>query len=90
MESGQETPNHKGLPKLIRFHLTDFSEQQRGDFVRIIRRLYDARIDADYRRRTTDKITALNAMRDASRLFEYLKVEPYANSDGNRNPNRGR
>ena len=74
-DSGQETPSHKGLPKAIRLQLTNFSEQQRADIVRIIRCLYDVRIDADYRRRTTDKATAMNALRDALRLFEFLGVE---------------
>ena len=73
-DTGQETPNHKGLSKLIKQQLTQFSGQQQRDIVTIIRRLYDARIDADYRRRTTDKLSAQNASRDAARLFEYMGV----------------
>lgn len=54
----QETPNHKGLPKLIA----------------IIRRLYSARISADYQRRTTDEVITRSMMRDAATLFRLLGV----------------
>ena len=72
--NGQETPSHKGLPRLIKHELVSVSETTRGEVVRIIRRLYAARIDADYRRRTVDRKTAQDARRDTAALFEALGV----------------
>lgn len=42
----QETPNHKGLPKLVRLHLP-LPATQKTESVAIIHRLYSARISAD-------------------------------------------
>ncbi len=69
----QETPNHKGLPKLIKLHLP-MQDKQKKDCIAIIRRLYAARIAADYQRRTTDDAVARGAMRDAAVLFRVLGV----------------
>ena len=73
-EDGQETPNHKGLPKLIRNELNSVSEVTRREIITLIRRLYAARLDADYRHRTTDRLTAQDARRDVAALFEALGV----------------
>jgi hypothetical protein len=73
--SGQETPNHKGLPRLIRTGLPDLNGPNRAEVLRIVRRLYAARLDADYRRRTVDKRTAQDARRDVVALFEALGVK---------------
>ena len=50
----QETPSHKGLPKLIKLHLT-VEGKAKADCVAIIRCLYEARIAADYQRRTNGR-----------------------------------
>jgi uncharacterized protein (UPF0332 family) len=70
----QETPNHKGLPRLIRLHPT-LPAKQKADALAIIRRLYSARISADYQRRTTDESITRSIMRDTARLFQHFGVE---------------
>ena len=69
----QETPNHKALPKLIKLHLTS-PAGQKAQIVAIVRRLYAARIAADYQRRTTDRGTAQDALRDTVKLFQLLEI----------------
>ncbi len=68
-----ETPGHQGLPKLLKLHLT-LPTRQKAEVIAISRRLYAARINADYQRRTTDAITAQDAMRDTANLFRYLEI----------------
>ena len=70
----QETPNHKALPKLIKLHLP-LESRAKSDCVSITRRLYAARIAADYRLQTTNEAVAREARRDAALLFRYLEVE---------------
>ncbi len=69
----QETPNHKGLPKLIKQHLM-LSAKQKADTIAIIRRPYSARISADYQRRTTNEVITRSIMRDAATLFRQFGV----------------
>ena len=69
----QVTPNHKGLPKLVRLYLP-LSMKQKTESVAIIRRLYSARISADYQRRTTDEAVARGIMRDTAQLFRFVGV----------------
>ena len=70
----QETPNHKALPKLIRQHLA-LSAKQKAEVVATIRRLYSARISADYQRRTTDEPITRSIMRDAAKVFRQFGAE---------------
>ena len=70
---GQETPNHKALPKLIRLHLI-LSERKQTELIALARRLYSARIAADYQRRTTDEQTARGILRDTAFVFRAFKV----------------
>ena len=70
----QETPNHKALPKLIRQHLT-LSTRQNVNIIATIRRLYSARISADYQRRTTDEPITRSIMWDTSNIFRQFGVE---------------
>ncbi len=70
----QETPNHKALPKLIRLHLT-LPVRSKADVTATVRRLYAARISADYQHRTTDEAVARAMMRDAAKVFRYFGVE---------------
>ena len=69
----QETPNHKAVPKLMKLHLT-LPTRQKAQAVAIIRRLYAARIAADYQRRTTDRGTVQDALRDTAKLFQLLEM----------------
>ena len=57
-EDNWETPSHQGLPGLMKRHLP---VAYRRECVAIVRRLYAARLAADYQRRTTDEATARNA-----------------------------
>lgn len=70
----QETPSHKGLPKLIKLHLPQ-SSRQKIEMMTIICRLNTWRIAADYQLRTTDAVVAKDAMRDVVTLFGYLGVD---------------
>lgn len=70
----QETPNHKGLPKLVRLHLA-INDGPKSECISIIRRLYAARIVADYQRRTINENISRGVMRDAANLFRQFGVE---------------
>ncbi len=70
----QETPNHKGLPKLMKLHLL-LPNKAKANCIAIIRRLYAARIAADYQRRTTDQVVARDVLRDTAVLFRFLEVD---------------
>ncbi len=70
----QETPSHKGLPKLVRLHLP-LSVKQKTESIAIIHRLYSARISADYQRRTMDEPVTRDIMRDTAQLFRFLEVD---------------
>jgi len=70
----QETPPHQAVPKLMKQYLTLPGWQMTGS-IAIIRRLYAARIAADYQRRVTNGPTARAAIRDSVALFRYLEVE---------------
>ena len=69
----QETPNHKALPKLIRLHLT-LSGRKKMEMISLVRRLYSARITADYQRRTTNEQTARGILRDTANLSRTFGV----------------
>jgi uncharacterized protein (UPF0332 family) len=73
-ESGQDTPSHKGLPKMIKLHLL-YRDKQKAEMMTMIRRLYTWRIAADYQLRTTDATVARDALRDAATIFRYLGVD---------------
>ena len=70
----QETPTHQAVPKLMKQHLT-LSDRKMISSIAIIRRLYARRIAADYQRRTTDDMTAREAIRDTVTLFRILEVD---------------
>ncbi len=64
-----ETPSHQALPGLLKRYLPPTYQRQ---YLAVLRRLYRARIAADYQRRTTDEATARNSQRDAAQLRRYL------------------
>ena len=72
---GYETHAHRRIPDLIHAHLLLQDERGRRSLRTTARRLYNARLDADYRRsRTEDDAIALSALRDAKAIFEILGV----------------
>ena len=72
---GHETPRHREITRLIDQHLTSFYPKQRRSLKAAIRRMYDARIVADYRGgRTSDRDVAQNVRRDVLDVFRLLGV----------------
>jgi uncharacterized protein (UPF0332 family) len=73
----RQTPPHNAQPNLIGQHLAIEGQQFVRDLRAVCRRLYAARLDADYNRRVTvDAKVALQAVRDAHRAFQLLEVAP--------------
>lgn len=72
---GYEHPPHREIGREIKRMLTNFSKQDRDDLRDAVRRLYDARIDADYHANApmTSTLTR-NAMRDARFVLTSLGV----------------
>jgi uncharacterized protein (UPF0332 family) len=70
-----ETHMHRELPGLIERHLFPRDQKRRRVLRATIVRLYNARLDADYKRsRTVDRAIALGSLRDAKAVFEMLGV----------------
>lgn len=71
-----ETHAHRRLPDLIEDHLLAQNPRGRRSLRTTVRRLYNARLDADYRlSRTVDDAIALSAFRDAKAVFQLLGVD---------------
>ena len=72
---GYETHAHRAIPDLIEEYLYAGDIRRRRSLRTTIRRLYNARLEADYRlARTVDEREALDALRDAKAIFEMLGV----------------
>ncbi|HEV8608267.1 MAG TPA: HEPN domain-containing protein [Tepidisphaeraceae bacterium] len=70
-----ETHSHRHIPDLIEVHLLPRNAQARRSLRTTVVRLYNARLDADYRlSRTVDQAVALNALRDVKSIFQVLGV----------------
>ena len=75
--ANRQTPPHEAQAKLIGLHLAARGQRFVRELRTIVRRLYVARIDADYDRRTTvDRSVAKRAVRDAHVVFLMLGVTP--------------
>jgi len=75
--ANRQTPPHNAQPNLIGQHLAAEGHEFVRDLRAICRRLYAARLDADYNRRVTvDARMSLQAVRDAHRAFRMLEVTP--------------
>ena len=73
----RQTPPHAAQPNLIGEHFGSKGMQFVRDLRAIYRRLYAARLDADYNRRASvDPAVSLQAIRDAHRAFLLLEVTP--------------
>lgn len=72
---GRETPDHQLVSGLLQRHMGEKMEQHRlRDLRAAVRRLYSARLDADYRSRVDVPQLVLNAVRDASKVLRELGV----------------
>jgi len=70
-----ETHAHAKLPDLIEKHLFRKNSKLRNSLRTAIKRLYNARLVADYRSsRTVDRSVALGALRDAKAIFAMIGV----------------
>jgi len=68
-----ETPKHNRVVRLIGQHLNDLPSRRVSELKAAMRRLYNQRIDADYKSgRTVDEATARCARRDAYTVFQCL------------------
>jgi hypothetical protein len=75
--NNRQTPPHNAQARLV----GDLLDERGASYVRelrsIVRRLYAARLDADYNRRVTiDHAVSLQAIRDAHRALVMLGVTP--------------
>ncbi|HLX59934.1 MAG TPA: hypothetical protein VKX17_01510 [Planctomycetota bacterium] len=79
---GFEGPSHRGLSDLIENHLTYlFARVKIREMKAAIRRLYSARLDADYRiSATIGETDARNALRDAYWILRELGIPFEVNS----------
>ena len=69
-------PGHAGLPTLIVNNLTLLPLSVRFDLNKALRRLYAARIEADYDPvKSIDGTATLAAIRDVNRIFMFLAIE---------------
>lgn len=73
----RQTPPHEAQPKLVARYLAHLGRKVVRELRSTIRRLYAARLDADYNRRVSiaDDVS-LQAVRDAYAVFLMLKVTP--------------
>ncbi|HYO09388.1 MAG TPA: hypothetical protein VER17_10485 [Tepidisphaeraceae bacterium] len=77
LAANRQTPPHNAQAKLIGEHFGGRGNHFVRDLRAIYRRLYAARLDADYNRRATvDSRVSLQAVRDAHRAFQMLEVTP--------------
>ena len=73
----RQTPPHLAQAALIGQHLSGKGAKFVRDLRAVYRRLYAARLDADYNRRVTvDARVSLQSIRDAHRGFMLLEVTP--------------
>jgi len=71
--ANRQTPPHEAQPNLIGLHLASRGERFVRELRATIRRLRQARLDADYNRRATiDAVVVRQAIRDAHRVFAEL------------------
>ena len=75
--NGRQTQPHDAQANLIRLHLSPRGQRFVRELQSTIRRLYAARLDADYNRRVTiDATVSLQAVRDAHAVLLMFEVGP--------------
>ena len=71
-----ETPHHRDVPSLIGRFLTEYYPKGRRELQTAVRRLYKARLDADYKVSVdTSKEIGLRSLRDAAFVLKSCGVE---------------
>lgn len=74
-QAGRQTPPHLAQPRLIGQYLGGRGIAVVKELRSAVRRLYARRLDSDYKRTVTvDASLALDSVRDASTIFELLRV----------------
>jgi uncharacterized protein (UPF0332 family) len=69
-------PSHKALPLMVEGNISGLSDWQRRDLKAITRRLYEARLDADYRASMdVGERTAFHCLADLARALRLLAKE---------------
>jgi hypothetical protein len=77
LAANRQTPPHAAQPNLIGVHLALRGRRFVQELRSRVRRLYAARLDADYNQRVTiDQKVSLQAIRDAYSIFLMLEVQP--------------
>ena len=73
---GGNNPSHPDLPNLILYNLPALPEYKRRAVKQAVSRLWKARVEADYVPGAyTDRNTAVNALRDATRVLLLLEIK---------------
>ena len=73
---GGNNPGHAGLPVLVVNNLTSLPLTVRYDLNKALRRLYRARVEADYAAViVVDNAAAKRSIRDLARVFQILGLE---------------
>ena len=73
--AGYECPPHRDVPVLLERHMGQLGRRRLSEVKSAVRRLYSARLEADYRERTRiDEAIARNALRDACTVLRELGV----------------
>ena len=73
---GGNNPGHAGLPALVVNNMTLLPQTARYDLNKALRRLYRARVEADYAAVVVvDNAAAKRSLRDLARVFQILGLE---------------
>jgi hypothetical protein len=73
---GGNNPSHQDIPNLILNNLTALPAYRRREINAACRRLWKARVDADYVPTSLiDRAVAVSALRDSTRIFALLGVK---------------
>ena len=73
--AGYESPPHRDVPALLERHMQQLGRRKLREVKHAVRRLYSARLEADYRERARiGAAIARNALRDACRVLRELEV----------------
>lgn len=70
-----DNPSHRALPEMVEGNIPGLSTWERRDLKASARRLYQLRLDADYRARSRiDAASAVQGMSELGNAFRLLKV----------------
>jgi uncharacterized protein (UPF0332 family) len=73
----ERAPSHKALPDMVEGNVPDLADWQRRDLKAATRRMYEARLHADYRASIqVGERTAFRCLTDLGRVLRLLHKEP--------------